>query len=87
VDLSFFFSGDGGNWTRVRKTRPPDIYERSKVIWSRRKHAHLRCPLSASSLDPKALFPEISCISQGTPTLWRLAPPSVGERGGQTWPL
>jgi len=23
------FSGDGGNWTRVRKIRPSELYERS----------------------------------------------------------
>lgn len=30
--ICWFFSGDGGIWTRVRKIRPSDIYERSGII-------------------------------------------------------
>jgi len=34
IKRAFAGSGDGGNRTRVRKIRPPKIYERSRLIVS-----------------------------------------------------
>jgi hypothetical protein len=49
-----FFSGDGGNRTRVRKNRPADIYERSHslvlAVWLMNDNESHQ----ASHWDPKA---------------------------------
>ncbi len=84
TDRAFSPGGDGGNRTRVRKTRPADIYERSRslvLILETEAGRTVRGPAAGTR---KPLFRAVSGVARGTLTLCRpLHRRSEGGVGGR----
>jgi hypothetical protein len=78
-------SGDGGNRTRVRKIRPPNIYERSRLYILVKQPLTDRVTTRPVTETQRSLFRMFSDVTYGTLTLSRPVQPPVRERGWWTW--
>ena len=74
------YGGDGGNRTRVRKTRPTEIYERSRLSLSSQAPQPAKRP-ATSRLGPKTLFRAVSDIMRGTHPFVTPSPITGGSTG------
>jgi hypothetical protein len=79
--------GDGGNRTRVRKIRPADIYERSRLLLVVSRATTDKNTRSTSRWDPKAPLSHAARRGMWHSDFVTPGLPPVGGRGRRTWPL